>query len=124
MPHIADEDTRKKMWDAICQLYQDFIVNVKLITSEKLRTTKENKVEKVVSYLTRVKHVKEELAGVSEKIEDNELVGTTLRGFTKKWDAFVQVIIGRQDLAYWERLWPNFTQEKIMSLVSGTRRCS
>lgn len=26
--HIAEEDTRKTMWDAVCKLYQDSSVNI------------------------------------------------------------------------------------------------
>lgn len=73
VPDIAEEDTRKKMWDAVCKLYQDSSVNMKLILREKLQCTKQNKGERIVLYLTKLKHVKEELAGVGEKLRTMSL---------------------------------------------------
>lgn len=74
-----------------------------------------------MSYLTRVKHVKEELVGHSEKIEDDELVKTTLNGFNKEWNVFIQVIKGRQDLTNWKILWSYFSSVELRrSLVNST----
>ncbi|KAH9322750.1 hypothetical protein KI387_017389 [Taxus chinensis] len=73
VPHIAELDTAKTMWDAIMNLYQNATTNRKLILKEKLRNTRMNKGEDVTSYLTRLRLVKDELAAVGDKPSDDEL---------------------------------------------------
>lgn len=72
--HIAEWDTLKKMWDAVLNLYHNSTTNKKLILKEKLRNTWTNKGVDVVSYLTRLRLVKDELVVVGDKLNDDELV--------------------------------------------------
>ena len=67
----------------------------------------------VISYLTRVSQVRDELGAVGEKVEDNELVRIALNGFSKSWDSFVRGIVARENLPDWERLWDDFVQEEL-----------
>ena len=48
-----------------------------------------NKGEDVISYLTRFRLVKDKLAVIGEKVDDEELVRIALKGFSKQWDVFV-----------------------------------
>ncbi|KAH9321246.1 hypothetical protein KI387_015885, partial [Taxus chinensis] len=73
VPHISELDMAKKMWDAILNLYQNATTNRKLILREKLKNTQMNKGEDVTSYLTRLRLVKDELAAVGDKPDDDEL---------------------------------------------------
>lgn len=50
--------------------------------------------ESVISYLTKIKEVHDELAAVGEKLMDTELVCVALNGFIIDWHTFVQSIIG------------------------------
>lgn len=94
-------------------------MNRKSILREKVRNTRKNKGEGIVSYLTRVWLVKDELATDTEKLEDDKLVKTTLNGFSKQWDVFVQVINGQDTLPSRDHLWTDFTQEEhTISLAS------
>jgi len=52
VPHIAEKETSKEVWDAIVKLYQVPLENRKMILKEKLRTTKILKGECVTPYLT------------------------------------------------------------------------
>lgn len=61
-----------------------------------------NKGEDVTCYLTRLRLVKDELAIVGDKPDDDELVRIALNGFSKQWDVFVQVINGRDTLPSWD----------------------
>lgn len=94
VPHIAELDTTKKMWDAILNLYQNATTNWKLILREKMRNARMNKGEDVTSYLTRLKLIKDELVAIGDKPSDDELVWIALNGFSKQWDVFVQVVNG------------------------------
>ena len=88
---------------------------------DKLHNVKMNKDEGVASYLTRVAQVKDELATVGDIVLDLELVRIALKGFTKKWDVFVNCIIGRKTLPNWSRLWDDFTQEEIREGSLGSQ---
>lgn len=50
--------------------------------------------ESVVSYLTRVRAMRDELAAIGDKPNDDELMSITLNGFSKQWEVFIQVING------------------------------
>jgi hypothetical protein len=43
----------------------------------------------VTSYLTRITQIPNELATVGEKVEDQELVRSALKGFYEPWDTLV-----------------------------------
>jgi hypothetical protein len=66
----------------------------------------------VVTYLTRLTHVRDELGAVGEAIADSDLVRTALNGFSKQWVVFVEGIVAREKLPGWERLWDDFVQEE------------
>jgi hypothetical protein len=68
---------------------------------DKLHSTRMAKGESVVSYLTRVAQVKDELAVVGEVILDSELVRIALKGFTKEWEVFMKCVVGREKLSDW-----------------------
>jgi hypothetical protein len=54
------------------------------------------------------------LVAVGEVISDSELVGITLKGFTKEWEVFMKCVVGRENILDWSRLWDDFTQEVIL----------
>jgi hypothetical protein len=70
------------------------------------------KAENVVTYLTRLTQVRDELGAVGEAIADSDLVRTTLNGVSKQWAVFVEGIVAREKLPGWERLWDDFVQEE------------
>lgn len=113
IPHLAEKKSAHEMWDTLKNLYEAKNENRKMALKDKLHGTKMAKGEGVVSYLTRVTQVKDELATVGEVISDSELVRTALRGFTKDWEVFVKCVVGREHLSDWSRLWDDFTREEI-----------
>ena len=64
---------------------------------EKLKCVKMAKGEGVTSYLTRISHVRDELAVVGEVIPGPELVQTTLNGVAKPWAVFVEATVAREN---------------------------
>ena len=83
-----------------------------MVLREKLKNIKMTKAENVVTYLTRLTQVRDELGVVGEAIVDSELVRTILNGVFKQWDIFVEGIVSREKLPNWERLWDDFVQEE------------
>ena len=74
VPHIIDLDTMKKVWDVILNMYKNAPTNKKLIIMEKLRNTRMNDGEDIVSYLTRLRLIIYELVVVGNKLDDCKLI--------------------------------------------------
>jgi hypothetical protein len=69
-----------------------------MVLREKLKSIKMTKAENVVTYLTRLTQVRDELGAVGEDIVESELVRTTLNGVSKQWSVFVEGIVAREKL--------------------------
>jgi hypothetical protein len=83
-----------------------------MVLREKLKSIKMTKAKKVVTYLTRLTQVRDELEVVGESIVDSELVRTALNGVSKQWVLFVDGIVAREKLPNLECLWDEFIQEE------------
>ena len=86
------------MWDALTSLFQSSNENKKMVLREKLKSIKMAKAEGVTSYLTRISHVRDEIAAVGEVVFGSEIVRTTVNGVAKHWDIFVEAIVSRENL--------------------------
>jgi hypothetical protein len=53
------------------------------------------------------------LATVGEVMIDEEMVRTTLNGFTKPWAPFIKGIVAQETLPEFDRLWDDFIQGNI-----------
>ena len=121
IPHISGKDKAHEMWTALTSLYESSNENRKMVLREKLKSIRMNGGEGVTAYLTRISAVRDELAAVGEKVAPTELVRTAVNGASKSWGAFVQAIVGRENLPDWERLWDDFVQEETRrGLVQGS----
>ena len=74
IPHILSKDRAHKMWDALIGLFQSSNENRKMVLREKLKSIKMVKGEVVISYLTRISRVRDELVTVGEVVPNAELV--------------------------------------------------
>jgi hypothetical protein len=83
IPHVSGKKNAYEMWEALTKLYQSGNQNKKMVLREKLRGTKMSKTDTVTSYLTRISQVRDELMAVGEVFKDDELVRTTLNGFSE-----------------------------------------
>jgi hypothetical protein len=112
IPHLTGKTHAYEMWESLTKLYQSTNENQKMVLREKLKSIKMTKVENVVTYLTRLTQVRDELGDMGEAIVDSDLVRTTLNGVSKQWVVFVEGIVAREKLPGWERLWDDFVQEE------------
>jgi hypothetical protein len=112
IPHVTGKTNACEMWESLTKLYQSTNENRKMVLREKLKSIKMIKAENVVTYLTRLTQVRDELGVVGEAIADSELVRTALNGVTKQWVVFVEGIVARENLPKWEHLWDDFVQEE------------
>jgi hypothetical protein len=112
IPHLTGKTHAYEMSESLTKLYQITNENRKMVLREKLKSIKMTKDENVVTYLTRLTQVRDELGDVGEAIVDSDLVRTTLNGASKQWVVFVEGIVSREKLPGWERLWNDFVQEE------------
>jgi hypothetical protein len=112
IPEVTWKSNSYEMWESLMKLYQSTNENRKMVLTEKLKRIKMTKDENVVTYLTRLTQVRDELGVVEEAMADSELVKTTLNGVTKQWVVFVEGIVARENLPKWERLWDDFVKEE------------
>ena len=61
IPHISSKTRAFQMWDALTELFQSSNGNRKMVLREKLKSIKMAKGEVVISYLTRISQVRDEL---------------------------------------------------------------
>jgi hypothetical protein len=85
IPHLTGKTHAYEMWESLTKLYQSTNENQNMILREKLKSIKMTKIENVVTYLTRLTQVRDELGVVGEAIADNDLVRTILNGVSKQW---------------------------------------
>ena len=91
------------MWDALTGLFQSSNENRKMVLREKLKSIKMAKGEVLISYLTRISQVRDELAAVGEVVP-NAVVRTTLNGVSKPRAMFVEDLVAKQNLPTWDRM--------------------
>lgn len=96
------------MWDSLVTLHQSSNENRKMVLRKKVRNTKMTKTDMVTSYLTKITQVRDELAAMGEVILEDQLVRTTLDGFQKQWDGFIDDIVSREHFPVWRRMWDDF----------------
>jgi hypothetical protein len=83
-----------------------------MVLREKLKETKMTKLDTVTNYITKITQVHDQLAVVGEFVS-NELMRTTMNGFSKPWAPFIKGIIAREKLPYFDSLWDDFIYEEI-----------
>ena len=97
IPHISRKTRAIQMWDALTSLFQSSNENRKMVLREKLKSIKMAKAEGVISYLTRISQVRDELAIVGEVVSISELPWIALNGVAKPWVVFVEAIVAREN---------------------------
>ena len=92
-----------------------------MVLREKLKSIKMAKGEVVISYLTRISQVRDELATVGEVVPNAELVQTALNGVSNPWAVFVEALVARENLHTWDGICDDFVQEETQR---GLLQCS
>jgi hypothetical protein len=66
IPHLTGKKNSYEMWDSLMKLYQSKNEKQKMVLREKMKSIKMTKAENVVTYLTRLTQVREELGAMGE----------------------------------------------------------
>ena len=84
----------------------------KMTLRNQVKNVKIQNAETIQSYFTRVSQIKEQRELVDEKVENVEIVMTTLNGLPRSCDSFIQGIYARKKLVKFSRLWEECSQEE------------
>jgi hypothetical protein len=77
------------MFDALYRLYEGKRINWKMTLRTQLKNVKIQSSKSIQSYLTMVSHIKEQQEAMGYKIEEAELVMTTLNGLLRSQESFI-----------------------------------
>ena len=113
IPHVRGKYHAYEMWEASTKLYQSSNENGKMVLKEKLNAIKMKGFKGVVTYLTCIIDVRDELASIGEIVAEIEFVRTTLHGFPKSWEVFVEGIVAHENLLGWDRMWSDYVLNEI-----------
>jgi len=100
------------MFDALSEMSEGKNINRKMTLRPQLKNVKMEKEETMQSYFTRVSQIKEQLEAICDKLEDTEVVMTTLNCFLRHWDSFIQGICTIRKLTRFSKLWEECVQEE------------
>jgi transposase InsO family protein len=112
IPQVSSKNTPKDMFDALTRMYEGRNINRKMNLRTQLKNTRMQKGETVQDYFSRVSQFKEQLEAIGDKLDEDELVMTTLNGLTRPWDAFIQTICARKEKLQFDSLWEECVQEE------------
>lgn len=98
IPQVSSKKTQKEMFDALSGMFEGRNINRKITLRSQLKNVKIKKEESIQSYLSRVSQIKEQLEAIRDKVEDAEIVMTTLNGFPRQWDSYIQGFYSRRML--------------------------
>jgi hypothetical protein len=92
IPQVFSKNNTKEMFDVLTRMYEGNKINQKMNLRTQLNNTKTQKGETIQDYFSRVTHFKEQLEEIGDKLDEDELIMTTLNSLTIPWDSFIQTI--------------------------------
>jgi hypothetical protein len=72
------------------------------------------KKDTMVSYLTRINELKDQLTNIETKVKDQESVSITLKGLGRSWIPFFQGVFTQENIPGFPKLWVDLVQEEII----------
>jgi hypothetical protein len=100
------------MFDALTRMYEGNNINQKKNLRTQLNNTKTQRGEPIQDYFSRVTHFKEQLEEIGDKLDEDELIMTTLNSLTIPWDSFIQTICARKEKLQFDSVWEECAQEE------------
>ena len=90
VPLIAIQDTAKKMYDALNNLYENENPCRILALKDQLLQVKFTKNDSISSYFLKNAQIIDQFTAVDESIPDRDLVLTSMSGLLLEWKTFVK----------------------------------
>jgi hypothetical protein len=112
IPQVSSKNTPKDIFYSLTKMYEGKNINLKMNLRSQLKNTKTQKGETIQDYFSRVSQFKEHLEENGDKLDEDELIMTTLNGLTRPWDSFIQTICARKEKLQFDSLWEECVQEE------------
>ena len=97
--------TPKEMFDALITLFEGKNINQKMTLRNQIKNVKIQNSETIHSYFTKVAQIKEQIEALEQKVEEGEIVMTTLNGLPRSRDSLIQGIRVINKLITFNGLW-------------------
>ena len=68
--------------------------------------------EIVASFFTNISQVKDQLASIGVKMDDDDILQTTIDGIPTSWETFLAMVNGREEHPNFKILWNDCIQEE------------
>ena len=94
VPHIAEKETTKEMWDTLKTLYRHTSMQRKMLVENQLRSYQMQKGEQRDVFLGRLKEIRDQLTSIGATPDQELMVRTALNAVSEDWETFVQSILG------------------------------
>jgi CRISPR/Cas system CSM-associated protein Csm2 small subunit len=104
IPQVSSKNTSKDMFDVVTRIYEGRNINRKMNLRTQLKNTRMQNGETIQDDFSRVSQFKEQLEEIGDKIDEYELMMTTLNGLARPWDAFIQTICARKEKLQFDSL--------------------
>ena len=92
---IANQDSAKKMYDDMRNLFENENPSRILALKDQLRQIKFKKDDSISTYFMKIAQIRDQLAAVEESISYRDLVLTTMGGLPSKWSPYVKGTFAR-----------------------------
>ena len=83
VPHIAEKETTKEIWDALKTLYQQTSMQKKMLLENQLRAYHMQKGEQIEVFLGRLKEIHDQLTSIGATPDEELMVRTTLNAVSE-----------------------------------------
>ena len=95
IPHIRDCKTSKEKWEVLKGLYETTNSNRILFLKTKLLSMKMEASENIVTYVSRIKDLCDQLNAIGDKVSNTDMVTIILKGLIRNYQYFVSSLGGR-----------------------------
>jgi hypothetical protein len=112
IPQVSSKNTPKYIFDSLTIMYEGNNINQNMNLRTQLNNTNMQKGEIAQDYFSRVTQFKEQLEQIGDKLDEYELIMTTLNGLKRPWDTFIQTICARKEKLQFDSLWEECVQEE------------
>ena len=89
VPHIAEEETKNEMWEALKKLYQHTSVQRRMLLENQLRSYQMKKGEPIDTFLRVLNEIRDQLTAIEAMLDQELMVRTTLNVVSEDWEVFV-----------------------------------
>jgi hypothetical protein len=98
LPYVQGLSTAKEAWDTLHQLYSTSLEAKKSLLEERLLKLQKAKSEDIASYVARAQKLRLELMSAGERISDDRVIRSILRGLSDEFKGVTEVLLFQSDL--------------------------